>query len=107
MATRKPTGPRACLQDHPNVQTIRFGGRYINLSAIVEATGFDIGYISYVFSGKRTPSTPNLRLIAKTMGMGVDDFLECLDIRLAEVRAKREKNIEVARQFKADREKTA
>jgi transcriptional regulator with XRE-family HTH domain len=100
-------GPRGCLEENPTHQSLRLGGRYISLVKLSKTTGFDHGYLSYCFSGKRTPSVPNLRAIVAALGMGIDEFLAALDVRLAELKSKQDKDIETAHRYGKNIEKTA
>ncbi len=70
----------------PNVQTIKFGGKYINLSAIARSQGFDLSYMSRLMSGKRRLTLANSRKIAALLGMTLDDFDDAYQERMKEVK---------------------
>lgn len=99
-------GPRGCLEEKPTHQSIRLGGRYISLAKLHIATGFDHGYLSYVFSGKRSPSTPNARIIAQHLQMSLDEMLMAIDVRVSELAAKSDRSMDVARQHVQTRDQT-
>lgn len=81
-------GPRAYLESRPSSQSIRLGGRYINLSRMAEDEGFDHSYLSRIMCGERTPSVPYLTRIAECLSMTRDDLLTAIDIRKEELRDK-------------------
>ena len=69
------------LVDKPNPQTIRFAGKFINLSEISRQSGIDSSYLSRIFRGERMPTVPYIRTISGILGMGVQQFLDALDNR--------------------------
>ena len=64
---------------NPNTQTVRFGDKYINLSALARVQNLDGSYLSRIFAGKRTPSIPHAMKLAAVLGMRLDEFLEDLE----------------------------
>lgn len=97
---RKAVGPRACLEYKPTHQSIRFAGRYISLVKLANEGGFDHGYLSYVFQGKRMPSIDYALRIAKCLGMGLEEWLEAIALRRAELKAAQDKQLEFARRHR-------
>ncbi len=77
----------------PTSKAVFFAGKAINMSAIGRATGHPVGSISRIFNGVRGLSILNARKIAAAMGMGLEDFLEELDKRVAFVK-KRDRMME-------------
>lgn len=73
--------PRACLEEKPTKQTVFFSGAYINMHAIQRAQGIDLGLISRVFSGLRPPTLNTAKKLSAALGMGLEAFLEALEIR--------------------------
>lgn len=47
--------PRAFLERKPTSQTVKFGGRYINITHLATFTHLDKGYVSRVLRGRRHP----------------------------------------------------
>lgn len=78
-------GSSGVFEKSPNAQTVRFGGKFINLSAIARAQGLDVSYLSRIFAGTRTPTLPYCIKIAAMLGMSLDDFVEGLRIRAKEI----------------------
>lgn len=75
--------PTRCLESHPTKQSIRFGGRYINLSLIARDQKIDQSALSRIFAGKRRPHIDHARKIARALGLSLDDFLTTLDHHIA------------------------
>lgn len=78
-------GPRACLEDNPTSQSVRLCGRWVNLSELARNEGLDHGYLSKIFAGERVASTTYNRRIARGLHMTMDDLLEALDDRKADL----------------------
>jgi DNA-binding phage protein len=72
-------GPNECIEANPSSQTVKLGGKFINLSAISRTQGIDQSYLSRIFARKRDPSLKCARKIAACLGMGLEAFLEALD----------------------------
>lgn len=68
MAKRRVAGPTKCLDENPSSQSIRLGGRFINLARLAER-GLDHGYVSRILSAERTPSIPYATKLAKELGI--------------------------------------
>jgi hypothetical protein len=75
---RSPT--TGVVVDKPNSQTVQFAGKSINLSAISRDQGIDKSYLSRIFNGQRMPTMPYARKIAASMGMGLEEFLDALQV---------------------------
>ena len=73
--------PVGCIERKPTPQSVKFGGRYINLSAMARSQNMDQSYLSRVFCGKRNPTLDHSRKMAAALGMTMDQFLEALDER--------------------------
>jgi transcriptional regulator with XRE-family HTH domain len=86
-------GPRAFLEDKPTPQSIKLGGRYINMLKLSEATGFSHSYVSRILAGKRSPTIPYLRKVAEALYMTVDDLLECIEDRRIELEQRRQEQL--------------
>lgn len=75
--------PRHCIENHPTSQSIRFGGVYINLTAISRRDpALTHSYLSRVFNGGRRPSYRLAQRIAKALGMSTDDMMDTMVVRL-------------------------
>lgn len=79
------SGPRAYLVERPNSQSIKFGGRFINLNEMAAEEGFSHGYLSRIIAGDRTPRVDYAKKVAKALGMGLEDFLQCCQDRKQEL----------------------
>lgn len=88
-------GKTGIWEDNPNTQTIRFAGRWLNLSAVARAQGFHPSYLSYIFSGKRQPAFNTLKKLTAALGMTLDDFTQALHERIKEVEENRRKTVEI------------
>ena len=92
-----PRGTESCYVQRPTGRTIIFAGKYINLSAIRRATGISASHLSRIFRGERQPSVPRIRKISDALGMGIQDFIDALDVHIklkkAEERKSRKANI--------------
>lgn len=73
--------PKACLEKKPTKQSLFFSGAYINLHAIQRAQGVDLGLLSSIFRCKRQPTLTASKKISSALGMGLEAFLEALEIR--------------------------
>lgn len=69
---RRSSLPTRCLAATPNSKTVRFLGRWINLSEIERVGGLNHGYVSNILQGKRKPSIDVYKQLATTLGM-MDD----------------------------------
>jgi transcriptional regulator with XRE-family HTH domain len=67
--------PTQCLEDAPTSQSVKFAGRFINLAKLHRQVGIDRGYVSYILSGKRSPTVEYAKRIAQGLGM-VDEHGE-------------------------------
>lgn len=74
-------GPKACIEYSPDSRTVRFGGQNISLRRLQEASGYTVGYLSYLLSGQRNPSTECARKVARCLRMTTDDFFLAVDAR--------------------------
>lgn len=68
------------IVQNPNTQTVKFAGKYINLSEISRNQGIDTSYLSRIFRGERMPTVPYIRKISAALGMEVQQFLDALDL---------------------------
>lgn len=90
MAEPRRVGPRRYLEDNPTPQTVRFGGRYINLKRMAEGEDMNHSYLSYILSGKRTPALEYAEKIVEALGLtGLDELFECIRDRKDELRKRR------------------
>lgn len=72
-------GPRAYLEDSPSHQSVRLGGRYINLKRLAEEQDLDPSYVTRIISGERpNPSLSYLQKIADALGMTIDNLLTAI-----------------------------
>lgn len=71
-------GPRACIEENPTHQTIRFGGRSISLIELAKQGGLNHSYLSRIFAGKRRAGVDYLERVAEVLGMGLEEFRACL-----------------------------
>jgi transcriptional regulator with XRE-family HTH domain len=83
-------GKTGIFEKAPNAQTVKFAGKFINLSAIARAQGLDVSYLSRIFRGERAPSLKHCTKIAAVLGMTLDDFVQGLEERCKAVQAERE-----------------
>jgi transcriptional regulator with XRE-family HTH domain len=72
-------GPYFCLAEKPNMQSVLFGGKFINLSEIARRTDTTPSHLSLIFSRRRDPSLKKARQFARALGMGLEDFVEALE----------------------------
>lgn len=84
-------GPRAYLEARPTAQTVKLGGRYINIQLLAEENGLDHGYVSRIVNGKRTPSIDYLTRIAAALKMERDELLFAIALRKDELHQKWER----------------
>lgn len=82
--------PIECLEKHPNKRTTKLGGKFINQSAIARSQGIDQSYLSRIVKGERSPRLDHARLIAAAIGMTLEEFLEAIDEKKAELERNRE-----------------
>jgi transcriptional regulator with XRE-family HTH domain len=73
--------PSDCLVLDPNPQSVRFAGRYVNISAIARSQGLSQSYVSKLLSGKQSPSILVAKKVAAALGMGLEDLLEAIEQR--------------------------
>lgn len=66
------------IEKNPTASTVMFGGNFISLTRISKRSGIDLGYVSMIFSGKRSPSLDMSHRIASAMGIPVGKFVACL-----------------------------
>lgn len=76
LVTGKPT--RHNLVTFPKAQPLVINGREFTRLGIAKAVGCDIGHISKVFAGLRTPSLFMARKIASVIGLTTDQFYDLL-----------------------------
>jgi transcriptional regulator with XRE-family HTH domain len=86
-------GKTGVFEKAPNSQSIRFAGTFINLSAISRTQGIDLSYLSRIFSGNRRPSLNMCQQISTCLGMGLEQFVGHLEVRVAQVKVERDKLI--------------
>ena len=85
---RGPTNPNI-LESHPDSQSIRFGGRYINMGRMAEQGNLDPGYLSKVMAGKRKPSIDYAVRLVHILGLqGMDELLSHIEDRRLEITEK-------------------
>lgn len=75
-ATGKPS--RHNLVKFPNFEPLCIRGREFTRLGIARMVGCDIGHISKVFTGQRTPSLFMARKIANVIGLTTDEFYDLL-----------------------------
>jgi transcriptional regulator with XRE-family HTH domain len=73
--------PSGCLVYDPNPHSVRFAGKYINISAIARSQRLSQSYVSKLLSGKRSPSIRVAKKVAAALGMGLEDLLEAIEQR--------------------------
>lgn len=73
---RTLSGPTSCLLDTPTRMSVRFAGRFINLSEMSRVGELELSYLSMIFNGKREASMKMSRRIAAVLGMDLVDYLE-------------------------------
>lgn len=56
--------------------SVRFAGRFINLSEMSRMGELELSYLSMIFNGKREASMKMSRRIAAVLGMDLVDYLE-------------------------------
>lgn len=79
-------GKTGVFEKAPNTQTIKFAGKYINLSAIARSQSLDVSYLSRIFRGERMPALKYCIKIAAMLGMTLDDFVQALEERVQAVK---------------------
>lgn len=84
--------PTRCLEANPTSHSIRLGGRFISMAEIERQFDLDHGYISYILQGKRTPSIPYAKRLAKALGMfdeegepDVNGLMKAIEERVADL----------------------
>ena len=80
-------GKTGIFEKAPNAQTVKFAGKFINLSAIARSQNLDVSYLSRIFRGERTPSLKHCIKMAAVLGMDLDSFVQALNIRVKDVDA--------------------
>ena len=70
-----------CFQPRPTRQSIYFGGRFINLSAIARTQHIDLSYLSRIMAGNRRASVDRYAIIARALEMTIEDLLAAIDQR--------------------------
>jgi transcriptional regulator with XRE-family HTH domain len=78
-------GKSGVFEKSPNTQTTKFGGKFINISALARSLNMDISYLSRILRGSRVPKLSICKNIAAMMGMTLDEFSEALEVRQNEV----------------------
>lgn len=73
---------------HPTGYTIKFGGRYINISILADHAGLSLAYVSRILSGKRDPPTSTTRKLSKLLGLTDAQFEEAVQYRVAHPKAR-------------------
>lgn len=86
--------PTLCLHMRPNVNAIKFGGKYINLTLLADAGDFTHSHLSHIFNGQKNPSVAYARRIAEHLGMSLDGFFAALDDRKAALDAELRRRLE-------------
>ncbi|MGH7184515.1 MAG: helix-turn-helix domain-containing protein [Nitrospiraceae bacterium] len=71
----------SCIEHSPTSQSVQLDGVWINLSAVSRETGLDIGYLSRVFSGKRSPNIFSAQKIAEAIGFSLGRFTDAVRSR--------------------------
>lgn len=74
--------PDVYLESNPTGQSVRFHGTPINLTLLSHSVGLSPSHLSRIFSGKRTPSITAARKVSGALGMGLDEFLRKLEVKL-------------------------
>lgn len=72
---------RGCILSDPSNQAVKFGEKWINLSAISRSQGIDLSFLSKILSGKRQASVATLLKIAAAVGMGLEEVLSAIEER--------------------------
>lgn len=76
--------PHTFLQHRITSQSIRFGGRYINLTQLATFAHVDKGYVSRILRGIGSPSLDILVVLAGALHMTLDDFYRAIKQRRME-----------------------
>lgn len=66
---------------HVKKPTVRFAGRFINISHLSTELGMDNGYVNRVLSGKRIPSVAYATRIAEALGLDYISFIKEVSFR--------------------------
>src|SRR5476649_2776366 len=77
-------GYTGIIEEHPNTQTMRFGGKWLNLSAIAAATGTKQPELSRIFNGQRKPCIETAMKVAAVLQMTLDDFYSAMADKIEE-----------------------
>ncbi len=78
--------PGEVIEKRAYRNSIHFAGRIVCISAIERACGLSAGTASRIFSGQRSGPVPVLRKVAAVLSMGLDEFLEAIDTRVAAIK---------------------
>lgn len=70
--------PKRFIQQKPGPTSVKFAGVYLNLRKMSRDLQCDHGHLSRIFNSKRNPSLDLAILIAKSLNMGIEDFLSAL-----------------------------
>lgn len=68
----------SCIETRPTTQTVYLDGIAINIAAVSRKTGYDQGFLSRVFSGKRIPNMVFAQNIADAIGFSLDRFVDAV-----------------------------
>ncbi len=76
-----PNRPSGCVLDTPAKNSVKLGDLWINLSAISRTQQIPLPYLSRIINGVQETSVRTYRRIATSIGMGLDELLEAIDLR--------------------------
>jgi hypothetical protein len=71
-------GAATYIAERRRTNTVEIKGTPVNLTKISDSTGVDLGYLSRIFSGQSKGSIRTMRLIARTLGMTMEGFIDSL-----------------------------
>lgn len=74
--------PNKCLEYRPTSQSVLFCDDWINLSVLSLSSHISVSHLSMIFSGKRQPSLKSTKIIAESLGMDLQKFVEGLETHL-------------------------
>jgi transcriptional regulator with XRE-family HTH domain len=89
--------PSACIQKKPAKNTVYLGGKPVNVTAIARAQNMDQSYLSRVLSGSRQPTILTAQKIAAALGVGLEELLDMVSLRKAELAARARKELSAYR----------
>lgn len=75
--------PRRFLELRPTAQSLKFGGRFINLTHVAGFLDIDKSYLSRVLNGKVNYTISYALTICEALLMDIKEFKEAVDERRA------------------------